>query len=379
MANTREVMGEQACLDALVANTLTSFEDDGVTKVGASCLRYHTALTDVTLSQCRSVESYGLADCTNLEAVDMLGGGTISANAFYNDTKLAHLLLRGASKTTLSATSAFTSTHISQRNGAVYVPSNLLTTYKADTNWKNYLITTLDKYPLSDFSSITESWAELDAMTQEQIAAKYSVGDTKLIDLGTEGKVYAQIAGIGVDDLASGGKAKVTFITSETLKTSHRMNPSSDSSGTQGTGSVGGWEYSELRTYLNETVHALLPSELQSIIKSVIKYSDCIVPGETQPTYVHDQETTDKLWIPSAREVLGSNATYEQTGPIYSQLFPNTTGRIKCKPQESNEVSWWLRSTNSTGKNAFRFIGDDGKPYTLDSAGFRCIAIGFCI
>lgn len=185
MANTRETMGEQACLDALVANTLTSFEDDGVTKVGAACLRYHTALTDVTMSQCKSVESSGLGDCTNLEVVDMLGTGTIAASAFSGDTKLAHLLLRGASKTTLSATSAFTSTPISYHEGAIYVPSDLLATYKADTNWKNYFITTLDKYPLSTFESITESWAELDAMTQAQIEAKYAVGDTKLLDLGT--------------------------------------------------------------------------------------------------------------------------------------------------------------------------------------------------
>lgn len=157
MANTRETMGEQACLDALVADTLTSFEDDGITKVGADCLRYHTALTDVTMSQCKSVESYGLAGCTNLEVVDMQGTGTIGTNAFNGDVKLAHFLLRGASKTTLSSTNAFTNTLIGFGSGAIYVPSDLLATYKADSNWSNFFITTLDKYPLTEFSTIEDS------------------------------------------------------------------------------------------------------------------------------------------------------------------------------------------------------------------------------
>jgi len=371
MANTRETMGEQACLDALVADTLTSFEDDGVTNVGKNCLRYHTALTDVKLSQCKSVESYGFGDCTNLEVVDMLGGGTIASAAFSGDAKLAHLLLRGASKTTLSSTSAFTSTPISKGEGAIYVPSDLLATYKADTNWKNYFITTLDKYPLSSFDTITESWAELDAMTQAQIEAKYAVGDTKLIDLGTEGKVYAQIAGFGLDDLASGGKAKVTFVARNMLNTRRRMNPSDD--GTQGTGTNGGWEYSEMRTYLNSTVFALLPSELQSAIKSVTKYSDYIVPGES--TITHDQETQDKLWLPSAREV-SSATSYEQTGPVYSALFPNQKSRIKYN-QSGSDAEWWLRSTYSNG--SFRAILNAGKLDYYNVYSSHSVVLGFCI
>ena len=372
MANTRETMGEQACLDALVANTLTSFEDDGVTKVGANCLRRHTALTDVTLPQCESVESYGLADCTNLEVVDMLGNGTITTGAFDSDTKLAHLLLRGASKTTLSVTSAFNKTPISLGNGAIYVPSDLLATYKADTNWKNYFITTLDRYPTSDFSTITESWAELDAMTQAQIEAKYAVGDTKLIDLGTEGKVYAQIAGFGLDDLASGGKAKVTFVTKGMLATKKRMNPGNDG-GTQGTGANGGWEHCEMRTYLNDTVLTLLPSELQSAIKSVTKYSDYIVPGES--TVTHDQETQDKLWIPSAREVLGGT-NYEQTGPVYSGLFPDQSSRVKYTQSGISNI-WWFRSAGSV--TAFYSANEYGREETYSANGTRGVVLGFCI
>ena len=366
-------MGEQACLDALVANTLTSLEDDGVTRVGANCLRYHTALTDVKLPQCKSVETYGLAGCTNLEVVDMLGRGSINSNAFNGDTKLAHLLLRGASKTALASTNAFSGTPISRGNGAIYVPSDLLATYKADTNWKKYFITTLDRYPLSSFDTITESWAELDAMTQAQIEAKYAIGDTKLIDLGTEGKVYAQIAGFGLDDLTSGGKAKVTFVTKSMLATAHRMNPA-DSSGAQGTGANGGWEYSEMRTYLSGTVLPLLPSELQSAIKSVTKYSGNIVPGESTVTK-DGCVTQDKLWIPSHREVLGES-TYEENGPVYSGLFPNAASRVKYN-QSGSANYWWLRSANSA--DSFRGVSGYGNAYNYSALSTSGVVLGFSL
>ena len=372
MANTRETMGEQACLDALVADTLTSFEDDGVTKVGAYCLRHHTALTDVKLPRCKSVLFWGLRECTSLEVVDMLGTGTIAEGAFTGDEKLKHLVLRGGSKTTLSKTNALASTPISEGNGAIYVPSDLLATYKADANWKNYFITTLDKYPLSSFDTITESWAELDAMTQAQIEAKYAVGDTKFIDLGTEGKVYAQIAGFGLDDLTSGGKAKVTFVTKGILATMKSVNPFND--GTQGTGGNGGWEYSEMRTYLSGTVLALLPSELQSAIKSVTKYSGNIVPGESTVTK-DGCVTQDKLWIPSHHEVFGES-TYEENGPVYSGLFSNQNSRVKYN-QSGSAVIWWLRSAYSAA--AFRSVRANGNADSQYSYNTFGVALGFCI
>lgn len=373
MANTRETMGEQACLDALVADTLTSFEDDGVTKVGGACLRYHTALTDVKLGQCKSVLMTGLANCSNLEVVDMLGTGAIQSSAFTGDTKLAHLILRGGSMTNLISTSAFASTPISLGNGAIYVPSDLLATYKADTNWSNYFITTLDRYPLSDFSTIEDDWSTIISKAEAGTASEsYSIGDTKTIDLGTEGKVYAQIAGFGLDDLASGGKAKVTFITREFLATTRRMNPSSD--GTQGTGGNGGWEYSEMRTYLNSTVYALLPSELKAAIKEVTKYSSNIVPGESAVTK-DGCVTTDKLWIPSHREVIGAS-TYEETGPIYSDLFPDQSSRVKCSQSGSADY-WWLRSVLSA--THFRNVSRDGSGSNIGASTLQGVVLGFCI
>lgn len=365
MANTRETMGEQACLDALVADTLTSFEDDGITKVGASRLEYKQALTEVKLPVCKSVEASGFAYCANLEVVDMLGTGTIDAGAFQNDAKLAHLLLRGSTKTTLSSANAFSSTPINLGNGAVYVPSELLATYKADSMWRGYFITTLDKYPLSSFDTITESWAELDAMTQAQIEAKYAVGDTKLIDFGTKGKVYAQIAGFGHDDLTGGsGKAKVTFVLKGTLET-HRMNASNTA--------VGGWAATEMRSYLASDILPLMPSDLQAALKEVTKYSFGYTDSSTANA---DMESTDKLFLLSAAEVGFSSVNFETKAAMYDIFTSSSGGRVKYN-QSGSTSEWLLRSAYSaTGFTYVSVMGTAGGSNANYSHG---VVFGFCI
>lgn len=377
MANTRETMGEQACLDALVANTLTSFEDDGVTKVGANCLRYHTVLTDVTLSQCKSVESYGLAGCTALTTVDMLGGsaGTIGGNAFNGDSALAHLILRGGSMTTLANTSAFTGTPISFYEGAVYVPQNQLATYKANDIWKNYLITTTDKYPLSNFEGIEDSWSDIIAASaNDTYDSKYAVGDVKsmVID-GT--KYYFQLVAKDADVLASDGTTTVPMtwlMYRKFYATTHRMNQDNNS-GASGTGGNDGWAASEMRSWLSETVLPLLPSEVKSGIKEVRKYSDNWPAGGS--ALVHDDVTADKLWIPSAREVLGGS-NYEQAGPIYNTVLSDNSSRVKYD-QSGSATYWWLRSASSA--SSFYRINSVGAGNSTSASSLHGVVIGFCI
>lgn len=74
---------------------------------------------------------------------------------------------------------------------------------------------------------ISDSWDEiLTSVADGTAASKYSVGDYKELDLGSEGKVNMKIAAFDADDLADGsGKAKITWIADELLATSKAMNP----------------------------------------------------------------------------------------------------------------------------------------------------------
>ena len=366
MANTRETMGEQACLDALVADTLTSFEDDGVIMVGTYCLREHNALTNVVLPNCKSVGEYGFYNCTNLEVIDMLGTGIISNSAFAGDAKLAHLLLRGTSKTTLSLTSAFNSTPIPLGNGAIYVPSDLIATYKADSNWANYLILPLSEYPKSGLpETVSDSWSDIIAASANgTYDSRYAVGDVKSMSIdGTT--YYFVLAAKDADVLASDGTTTVPMtwlMFKKFYGTTYYMNSTVTTSG--------GWEASAMRTWLSGTVLPLMPAEVQAAVKEVRKYSDTY-----ESAIVHDQVTADKLWIPSAREVFGGTS-YEQTGPVYSGVLGSSVARTKYT-QTGSVDNWWLRSAYSATN--FRIVSGSGSVNRSSAASLYGVVLGFCI
>ena len=221
------------------------------------------------------------------------------------------------------------------------------------------------------YESISDTWSEIIAnVSNGTYSTKYHIGDTKKIDLGTEGEVIMTIVGIDTDDLAdNSGKAPITWISKQLLKTSHRMNPPYQSN-TEGTGALGGWEKTEMRSYLKETVKPLIPEAVRNAIKPVKKYSRIYnVFGSA----VNDVLTTEDVWIPSYKEVFGSGL--ETLGPTYSTTFPDNASRIKSKAG-SSAAWWWLRSANSNGN--FSGVGTDGSYYSGGANYTGGVVLGFC-
>lgn len=221
------------------------------------------------------------------------------------------------------------------------------------------------------YESITDTWSQIIAnVSNGTYSTKYHIGDTKKIDLGTEGEVIMTIVGIDTDDLAdNSGKAPITWISKQLLKTNHRMNPSRQS-GTSGTGTLGGWEACEMRSYLINTIKPLIPETVRNAIKPVKKYSRIYNVSETA---VNDAVTTDDVWIPSYKEVFGSG--FETLGPTYSATFPDNTSRIKSKAGGS-AAWWWLRSASTI--NNFRSVTTDGSYTGSYAHSIGSVALGFC-
>lgn len=222
--------------------------------------------------------------------------------------------------------------------------------------------------------TISDSWSEIFANeTNGTYSTKYSIGDTKLLDLGTEGQVLMQIVAFDTDQLetaAENDKAPITWISKQLLKTSHRMNPAY-SAGTEGTGSLGGWEKTEMRSYLKETIKPLIPETVRNAIKSVKKYTRIYnVSGSA----VNNVLTTEDVWIPSYQEVFG-NYSYESSGVCYSTVFPDNASRVKNKAG-SSATWWWLRSAiNISGFGAV-YTGGSSNCYNTDYTSG--VALGFC-
>lgn len=201
----------------------------------------------------------------------------------------------------------------------------------------------------------------------------YKVGDLVPLDMGTEGLINMQIVGINVDDLADGsGKAPISWVSKELLKTKKTMNPAlvtnDDGTYQEGTGGIGGWEKSEMRTYLKETIKPLIRSDVLAMIKEVNKYSGIYNTNGTQEKNVMSK---DDVWIPSYRELTNST-TYESGNTRYDTLYTN---RIKKNQTNSNE-EWWLRSASAADK--FSCVGSNGYSESYIAHTNRGVAIGFC-
>ena len=342
--------------------------------------------------------------------------------------------------------------------------------------------------------TITDSWEEiLAAVANGTYKTKYQVGDTKILDVGSEGSVCMQIAAFDADTLADGtGKAPISWISEQLLITSKRMNPALvsiggtfikqsgsntwkssnqgghsstctstftivasadgtltvnsavDSEGsdrltvkidgsavvnavggtgksfsnsvecttgqtvtvvasyskdgsvntgsdtatisfdstmdisitattpevtggiTSGTGSIGGWEKSEMRAYLNDSVKPQIPALVRAAIKPVSKTH----PAYSDTGNSYTQTTTDEVWIPSYNEMFGSSS-------LYYPLFQNTNAnRIKKKAGATSASWWWLRSAG--GNNYFDFVSSNGYDNSYNANSSGGVALGFC-
>ena len=212
---------------------------------------------------------------------------------------------------------------------------------------------------------IQDCWEEIFASIDDgTYKEKYSLGDVKLLDLGSEGEVYMEIVAFDTDERADGqGKAPITWLSRELLNTERRMNPGAaveleDYTYQVGTGSIGGWEESELRRVLNSGIFGLIPEEVSDNILSVTKVQKAI--DEVGATYV--QKTEDMLWVPSRDEVLEN---------MYS-----VGERVKYHIGSSSASAWWLRSAYGF-QGAIRVYtsGYTNVGYTYNAYG---VALGFC-
>lgn len=242
---------------------------------------------------------------------------------------------------------------------------------------------------LSQIASLMESQSSTtDALS---IAQKYNLvqsshrlaGDSKSLQLSDGTTVNMQLVGVCHDDLSSSsGKAALSFISTNEVG-SHRM--------AQGTTTDGGWEASELRTFLGQDVYSMLPNDVKAGVVSVQKQSNNV--GQTL-SVSSVSSTSDYVWAPSIKELAGNvdwsygtdpsnssnyNAVFNAEGTQYEyfaqQGIVNNDGNVALSLGDT----WWTRSTGpSTGRG--RYIEANGDPSGYgNSNDTRGVVMGFCL
>ena len=143
--------------------------------------------------------------------------------------------------------------------------------------------------------------------------------------------------------------------------TTRRMNPFTNGT-TNGDGNKGGWEYSEMRTYVNSDILGALPTELKNAI-----IDTTVVSGHGSNDSANFT-TTDKLYLLSTEEVWGSNLSWDTANAETRQLdyyanlgVTQSANQDKAIKKYNNRDSfWWLRSAYSSNAPAFDYVGNGG-------------------
>ncbi len=209
---------------------------------------------------------------------------------------------------------------------------------------------------------IEDSWEEIISYVNDgTYSQRYAVGAYKPLDLGSQGIVNMQIAAIDTDVLSSGsGNAHITWIAKELLATTHNMNDTRTNEN--------GWAASGMRTYLQNDIWALIPTNVQNAIVAVDK---------TYYDYTTSSTLTcsDKVWIPSYREV-GYGTNKESFGVIYNELF---TDNSKLTEKLIDSVSyWWLRSAHTDYSELFYLVSRSGKDDNYYANNPGGVVLSFC-
>ena len=244
----------------------------------------------------------------------------------------------------------------------------------------------------SPVSFADDSWATVVAAIKAGNTSAYHLGDTKEVDMGTFGTHTIRIANTttpsecnttGFSQTACGFVLEFADII-----TRHRMNPYTDGdanldgSTVNGTGNKGGWEYSDMRAFLNSTIYAKenidysttgIYSSLPEVLRNAI--IDTRVVSGHGSVDTTNYTTTDKLYLLSRREVWNYTGTYdtasEQTRQMdyyASQNVTTSSYAAAIKKDSSGTASyWWLRSANSYYTYCFNRVTITGYTYSNNS------------
>ena len=121
--------------------TITKIDCPNVLEIGAECCEYTYKLTDINLPKCQIVGLSAFRYNNGMTKIDLPSVVQIRTNSFYSNTKFKTLIIRTTSQVcTLENANAFANTPIatSTTEGFIYVPDDLVESYKSATNWSTY-------------------------------------------------------------------------------------------------------------------------------------------------------------------------------------------------------------------------------------------------
>ena len=223
-----------------------------------------------------------------------------------------------------------------------------------------------------------DSWDTIIHNVRNGNVDMYELGDTKTIDMGEFGTHTLRIANKSTpSECSTAGFSQTAcgfVIEFADIITTHQMNPYTSDVTTNGSGNIGGWPASEMRTYVNSDIYNALPTELKSAIINTTVVSGFGSNDSSNFT------STDKLYLLSTHEVYEDDDGNTSSGIDYYDTAYNNTRQLDYYSSQNITISnysgasgaskyrndygyyyyWWLRSVVSETNDSFYYVSDSG-------------------
>ena len=118
--------------------SLTTIDLPECTSIDYSAFYNCTSLTTINLPECTSIGNNAFRGCTNLTTVNLPECTYIDSYAFRGCTNLTTMILSNNQVVTLEANFSFSNSPIANGTGYIYVPDNLVDSYKTANDWSSY-------------------------------------------------------------------------------------------------------------------------------------------------------------------------------------------------------------------------------------------------
>lgn len=189
------------------------------------------------------------------------------------------------------------------------------------------------------------TWKKIaEAIRSGNAKESFNVGDIITVDL--KDGVTMRIAVAGINTYVEN---EVVFAFKDILPEEHYMNEHYTNEG--------GYEASDMAAYLDTDIFALLPDDLQEVIK---------------------ERRGHKLWLFSRREVFGEDGRYIcPDEDVHLPYYKETENRVKLRNGESDW--WWLASPSAPNTTYFANVSGNGHSYLSYAGNSSGVAPGFCI
>lgn len=130
-------------------NSLVKVNLPVCTTLGSYTFRDNKLLAEVFLPSVTTLSQSALYNCDSLKKISLPSVTQINASAFNGSANFETLILRASSVVTLANKNALSGTKIASGTGYIYVPADLVESYKDASNWSTYAaqIRAIEDYP----------------------------------------------------------------------------------------------------------------------------------------------------------------------------------------------------------------------------------------